>query len=88
VHFTAEGLSQLVASIVVSSALLLSVFAAALRFAVRPLLEDWAKLRNQGGGTGLERRLAEMEDDIRQLKARAGLQLPAESVRSTGQPRT
>jgi hypothetical protein len=87
-HLTANGLSELIVSIVLTSSLMIGVLAAALRFAVRPLLEDWAKLRSQGSGGGLDRRLAEMEADIRQLKASAGLQLPAESLRSTGQPRT
>jgi hypothetical protein len=87
-HLTADGLSEVIVSVVLSSTLLLGMVAAALRFAVRPLLEDWARLRSQGGGMGLERRLAAMEEDLRELKASAGLQLPADSLRSTGQPRT
>jgi hypothetical protein len=87
-HLTADGLAEIIASVFVSSALLLGVVAAALRFAVRPLLEDWFKLRSQGAGPGLERRLAQMEENIRRLEAGTGLQLPAESLRSTGQPRT
>jgi hypothetical protein len=88
VHFTADGLAEVFVSLLVGGSLMLAVIAAALRFAVRPLLEDWFRLRGQGGGVGLERRLQGMEDDIRALKAGGGLQLPAESVRSTGQPRT
>jgi len=88
VHFTPDGLSELVASVVISSALLLAVLGATLRLAVRPLLEDWFKLKGQGPGPALERRLAEMEEHIRRLEAGAALQLPSESIRSTDRPRT
>ncbi len=87
-HFTADGLSELVASVVISSALLLAVLGATLRLAVRPLLEDWFKLKGQGPGPALERRLAEMEEHIRRLEAGGTLQLPTQSARSAGQPRT
>ncbi len=87
-HLTADGLAELIASMVISSALLLAVLGATLRFAIRPLLDDWFKLRAQGPGPALERRLAEMEAQIRRLEAGAALQLPAESSRAAGQPRT
>jgi hypothetical protein len=87
-HLTSDGLAEIIASAFVSSALLLAVLAAALRFSVRPLLEDWFKLRSQGASLALERRLAEMEESIRRLEAGARLQLPAEPARSAGQPRT
>jgi hypothetical protein len=87
-HLTADGLAELIASMVISSALLLAVLGATLRFAIRPLLDDWFKLRGQSPGPALERRLAEMEAQLRRLEAGAGLQLPAESSRAAGQPRT
>src|SRR5277367_2325635 len=68
-HFTMDGLSEFIASLMVSSSLMIAVLAATVRFAVRPLLADWAKLKNPGNGVGLERRLAAMEEDIRQLQA-------------------
>ena len=68
--------------------MLLVVLTAAVRFGLRPLLRDWAKLRTQGGSASLEGRLLEMEEDIRQLKAASNLQLPADSLRSPGHPRT
>lgn len=68
--------------------MLLVVVTVAVRFGLRPLLQDWAKLRTQGGGPTLERRLLEMEEEIRQLKARSNLQLSAETLRSPGHPRT
>jgi hypothetical protein len=83
-----DGLSEFIASLMVSSSLMIAVLAATVRFAVRPLLADWAKLKNPGNGVGLERRLAAMEEDIRQLQAGGDKQLPAESLRSTAQPRT
>ena len=87
-HLTADGLSELIASVVISSALLLTVLGATLRFAVRPFLEDWFKLKGQNAAPNLERRLSDMEEHIRRLEARAALQLPSEGVRSTSQPRT
>jgi hypothetical protein len=86
-HFTMDGLSEVIASVMVSSSLMIGVLAATLRFAVRPLLADWAKLRNPGNGVGLERRLAAMEEDIRQLQTGGAPQLPAELQRASGQPR-
>jgi hypothetical protein len=87
-HFTMDGLSEVIASVMVSSSLMIGVLAATLRFAVRPLLADWAKLKNPGNGLGLERRLAAMEEDIRQLQTGGSKQLPAEPLRSTAQSRT
>jgi hypothetical protein len=86
-HFTMDGLSEVIASVMVSSSLMIGVLAVTLRFAVRPLLADWAKLRNPGSSIGLERRLSAMEEDIRQLQAGTSPQLPAESLRLAGQPK-
>lgn len=81
-------LTELIVTVLLASSVLIGVIAVALRVAVRPLIADWVKMRAEGGSPGLERRLAEMEEDLRQLKAGAGLQLPAESVRSPSRPRT
>jgi hypothetical protein len=88
VHLTADGLAELIASVVICSTIFLAVLGATLRFAVRPFIEDWFKHRGQAAGPGLERRLAEIEENIRRLEATARFQLPADSARSVGQPRT
>lgn len=68
--------------------MLIVVLTVAVRFGLRPLLLDWAKLRTQGGSASLEHRLLEMEEDIRQLKSATHLQLPADELRSSGHQRT
>ena len=69
-----EDLMMSAAVIIFTISILVAVLAVAYRVAIRPLLGDVAKLR-----TGLEHRLAEVEEQIRRLNAAAGLQLPAES---------
>ena len=86
-NFTATGISQLIAATGTVTFLLIAVLTAALRFAVRPLLADWTKLRNQGG-TSLEQRVAELEAEVRQLKGTVTIQLPAESLRTPDRSRT
>jgi hypothetical protein len=88
VSFTTPGVSELVAAILVGSSMLLVVLTAAVRFGLRPLLRDWAKLRTQGGSASLERQLLEMEEDIRQHKSATHLQLRADWLRSFGHQRT
>ncbi len=66
---------------------LVGMLTVAIRFGLRPLLADWAKIRNQPDVNTLARQTAEMAEEIRQLKALAALQLPAESLR-TPHPRT
>jgi hypothetical protein len=85
--FTAIDIEQLVTAVVVSTSLLLGVLGAALRWGVRPLIADWVNLRNQPGRAALEQRVAQMEEEIRQLKASVGLQLPADLLRAAS-PRT
>ena len=85
---TIANLTELIVTVLLASSVLIGVIAVALRVAVRPLIADWVKMRAEGVSPGLERRLAEMEEDLRQLKAGAGLQLPAESVRSPSRSRT
>ncbi len=69
-----EDLMMSAAVIIFTISILVAVLALAYRVAIRPLLGDVAKLR-----TGLERRLAEVEEQIRRLNAAAGLQLPVEA---------
>jgi hypothetical protein len=74
-----EDLMMSAAVIIFTSSILIAVLAVAYRVAIRPLLGDVSKLR-----TGLEHRLAEVEEEIRHLKASAGLQLPVESFLPSG----
>ena len=85
-HLTANGIAELVASVFVSSSILIGVLAAALRFAVRPLLADWAELRSTPNDA-LVRRLTELEEEVRLLRMGANLQLPTESLQP-GRQRT
>ena len=71
----------------VAASVLLAVLTAALRLGLRPLLEDWVRIRTQVGSTALERRVAGMEEELRQLQLHASLQLPAD-LRSGLRPRT
>jgi hypothetical protein len=71
-----ENLMMAAAVVIFSSSILIAVLAVSYRLAIRPLLGDFTKLR-----TGLEHRLGEVEEEIRQLKGAAGLQLPVESFR-------
>jgi hypothetical protein len=87
VHLTTSGISELIVSIFLSSSVLIGMLTAAFRFGLRPLIADWAKLRAAPGTEVLQRRMAELEEEVRQLRMAANLQLPAESVRS-GYPRT
>jgi hypothetical protein len=88
VDITPTEVCELIMAVGVSSSIFLFVMVLALRFAVRPLIADWAKLRVPAGNAGLERRLDDMEEEIRQLKAASSLQLPAEPLRAPGHPRT
>lgn len=72
---------------VLASSIFLGALTATLRIGVRPLLEDWARLRAPPGGSPLERRLAEMEEDIRRLKARSDARLPSEPSPPSGPSR-
>jgi len=85
VRLTGNELSELVAAVLIGGSVLVAVLTAALRFGVRPLLEDWAKLRAQTGP--LERRLAELEEEVRRLKAGSEPRLPAETLRRSDAPR-
>lgn len=85
-ELSTDHIAELIVTCVLSVSLLVAVFTAALRFGVRPLLEDWVRFRSQLGGGLLERRLTAIEDDLRQLKATSSLQLPAE-LRPTDRPR-
>lgn len=80
--FTVTDISELVVALALLSGVMLTLVTIAIRFGVRPLLADWAKLRTQGGGPSLERRVLELEEEMRQLKNGTNLQLSAESVRS------
>jgi hypothetical protein len=66
-----EDLMMSAALIIFTSSILVAVLAVAYRVAIRPLLGDVAKLR-----TGLEHRLAEVEEQIRRLNAATGLPTP------------
>jgi hypothetical protein len=84
-RFTGNEISELIVAVLLGGSVLVAVLTAALRFGVRPLLEDWAKLRAQSGP--LERRLAEVEDEVRRLKAASEPRLPAETIRRSDAPR-
>ena len=86
-RLTPSDISEFVASSLLAGACFIGVFTLALRFGLRPLLADWSKMRGQGGNALLEHRMSEMEEEIRQLKIGANLQLPAD-LRSDGRPRT
>jgi len=85
VRLTGSEIGELIAAALLGGSVLLAVLTAALRFGVRPLLEDWAKLRAQTGP--LERRLAEVEDEVRRLKAAGEPRLSAEGLRRSEPPR-
>ncbi len=63
---------------VIASSVFLAVLAAGVRMAVRPLLADWTKLRSQGANAALELRVAELEEELRQLKGGTQVQLPVD----------
>ena len=71
---TIEDLMMAAALIIFTSSLLVGALAIPYRMAIRPLLGDVAKLR-----TGLERRLAEAEEQIRRLNATNALRFSTES---------
>ena len=85
-RLSSDNIAELIVVCVLSASALIAVFTFALRFGVRPLLEDWARLRAQLSGGLLDRRLSAIEDDIRQLKASSSLQLPAD-LRPADRPR-
>jgi len=87
VRFTGDTVLEFIVSMVLASSIFLAVLGVVFRVGIRPVLLDWIKHRNQSGNPALERRLAEMEEDIRQLKMASNLQLPAE-VRASSRPRT
>ena len=72
----------------VAGSIFIGVLTAALRLGVKPLLADWSRGRAQLVDTGLERRVAELEEQMRQVKLVANLQLPAEDLRPVSRPRT
>ncbi len=86
-RFTGDTVLEFIVSMVLASSVFLAVLGAVFRIGIRPVLLDWIKHRNQSANPVLERRLAEMEEDIRQLKMVSNLQLPAE-VRASSRPRT
>jgi hypothetical protein len=87
VHLTMDGIAEVITAVFLSSSFLLGVLTLAIRFAVRPLLADWAKLRLASGNETLERRMRELEEEVRLLRMGANLQLPTESLQS-GRQRT
>ena len=85
---SANELFEFIVSMVLASSVFLGVLAVALRFSVRPLLAEWAKLRGQSGNAALEGRVAELEQEVRELKLGPNqLQLPVE-LRSGAHSRT
>ena len=89
-NLTESGIAEVMVAtgcVLIACSVLVGVLTAAIRFGLRPLLADWVQMRNQPDVNTLARQIAEMAGDIRQLKAVAALQLPAESLR-TPQPRT
>jgi hypothetical protein len=91
VRFSTNDISELIMSLgagLIAVSVLIAVLTAALRFGVRPLLADWAKLRAQPGTPVLERRMVELEEEVRQLKVGPNLQLSADPLRSSGRPLT
>jgi len=88
VNVTLTEIAELVMAIGLSSSILLSVMLIGLRFAIRPLIADWDRLRGPAGNGLLEQRMAEMEEEVRRLRAGVAGQLPAGSPRSPEHPRT
>jgi hypothetical protein len=91
VRISANEISDLImtlGAVMIAGSVLIAVLTAALRFGIRPLLADWAKLRAQPGTFTLERRMAELEEEVRQLKVGPNLQLPADPLRTGGRPLT
>ena len=84
---SANEVFEFVVSMVLAGSILLATLTAALRFGVRPLLEEWAKRRFPPASADVERRLASLEDDVRQLRTASNFQLPAE-LRAGSWPRT
>jgi len=62
------------------------VLTAALRLGVKPLLTDWSRGRSQLGDAALERRVAELEEEMRQVKMLANLRLRRKLSRPAGRP--
>jgi hypothetical protein len=91
VRFSTNEISELIMSLgagLIAVSILIAALTAALRLGVRPLLADWAKLRVQPGTSVLERRMVELEEEVRQLKVGPNPQLPADPLRSGGRPLT
>ncbi len=76
--FSGKDLLAFIVCMVFASAFFLAVLAAAVRMTVRPMLADWAKLRSQGANAALEPRVAELEEELRQLKGSTQLQVPVD----------
>jgi len=87
VHLTMDGIAEVITAVFLSSSFLIGVLTLAIRFGVRPLLADWAKLRVASGNDALTRRMTELEEEVRLLRMGANLQLPTESLQS-GRQRT
>ncbi len=90
-RFSVNDIKDLILTLgaaMIAGSVLIAVLTAALRLGVKPLLADWSKGRGQLGDGALERRVAELEEEMRQVKRVVHLQLPAEELRSVGRPRT
>jgi hypothetical protein len=91
VKFSVTEISELILTLgaaMIAGSVFLAVLTAALRLGVKPLLADWSRGRVQLGDGALERRVAELEEEMRQVKVVASLRLPAEELRPGGRPRT
>lgn len=90
-RFSVNEISELILTLgaaMIAGSVFIGVLTAALRLGVKPLLADWSRGRAQLGDAALERRVAELEEEMRQVKMVANLQLPAEDLRSGGRTRT
>jgi hypothetical protein len=91
VRFSTSDITELILSLgaaMIAASVLLAVLTGALRLGVKPLLVDWSRGRAQLGDPALERRVAELEEEMRQVKLVANLRLPSDDSRSGGRPRT
>jgi hypothetical protein len=85
VRLSTNDISELIMSLgaaMIAGSVFIAVLAAALRLGLRPLLADWARLRLQAGPSALERRMMELEEEVRQLRVGANLQLSVDPLRS------
>ncbi len=90
-RFSPNDISERILSLgaaMVAGSIFIGVLTAALRFGVKPLLVDWSRSRGRPEDAGLERRVAELEEEMREVKLVTGLRLPTEEFRSFIRPRT